>query len=180
VVSELLTADVQRTVAVRCGLSASASHLYSSLRIVSGGFDEFPLEQTTSFDEKKDAPPPSSVHVGSSVRTQIASPIPRSDAHNIVAANGHATRLLCGDGCRLAAAMAEIWFELDTGQNPDWRMMSSRPANADRDGPALLVRRVTPSARHRRSSRTSRYLPRACSTLKGGGPFPGRAREAAP
>jgi hypothetical protein len=151
-----------------------ASSLYSSPRIVSGGFDEFPLEQTTSFDEKKDAPPPSSVHVGSSVRTQIASPIPRSDAHNIVAANGHATRLLCGDGCRLAAAMAEIWFELDTGQNPDWRMMSSKPAIADRDGPALLVRRVTPQLTD---------IARSAESLldaQGRGALPGRAREAAP
>lgn len=57
--------------------------------------------------------PPSSPHAGSSVRAQYASPIPRSDAHSIVAANGQFTRLLCGDGCRPAAA-ADIWFELDT------------------------------------------------------------------
>ncbi|HKG75258.1 MAG TPA: hypothetical protein VKA79_13520, partial [Aestuariivirgaceae bacterium] len=70
------------------------------------------------------------------MRTQYASPIPRSDAHNIVAANGQFTRLRCGDG-RLAAVMAEIWFGLDTGQDPDWRMMNSRPAIAGRDGPTL-------------------------------------------
>jgi len=113
------------------------------------------------------------------VRTQYASPIPRSDAPNIVAANGQATRLLCGDGCRPTAVMAEIWFELDTGQDPDWRMMSSRPAIADLGGPALLVRRVTPSARHRRSSRTSRDLLRTYPTLKGSERFTGRARKAA-
>ena len=56
--------------------------------------------------------PPSSPHAGSSVRAQYASPIPRSDAHSIVAANGQVTRL-CGDGWRPAAA-ADIWFELDT------------------------------------------------------------------
>lgn len=58
--------------------------------------------------------PPSSPHAGSNMRAQYASPMPRSDAHNIVATNGQATRLLCGDGCRLAA----IWFELDTGEAP--------------------------------------------------------------
>jgi hypothetical protein len=90
--------------------------------MVSGGFDEFSLAQTTS-PGKRDAPPPSNPHTGiDNVRTQYASPIPRSDAHNIVAANGQVTRLLCGEGCRLAAA-ADIWFGLDTGQNPGWRMM---------------------------------------------------------
>jgi hypothetical protein len=79
--------------------------------------EELALEQTTSFG-KRDARPPSSSHAGSSVRVQYASPIPRSDAHNIVAANGQATRLLGGDGRRLAAAMADIWFELDTGEDP--------------------------------------------------------------
>ena len=147
-----------------------------SLRIVSGGFDEFSLAQTTS-PGKRDAPPPSIPHTGiDNVRTQYASPIPSSDAPNIVAANGHATRLLCGDGCSPTAVMAEIWFEPNTGQDPDWRMMSSKPAIADRGGPALLVRRVTPSARHRRSSRTSRDLLRAYSML--GQRTPGRAREA--
>jgi hypothetical protein len=125
--------------------SPQARPPHSSLRIVSGDFDEFPLAQTTS-PGKKDAPPPSSPHTGiDNVRTQYASPIPRSDAHSIVAANGHVTRLLCGGGGRLAAA-ADIWFELDTGRNPGCRMMSSRPAVADRDGPALLVRRVHSTA----------------------------------
>jgi hypothetical protein len=96
--------------------------------MVSGGFDEFSLAQTSP--GKRDARP-SNPHTGiDNVRTQYASPIPRSDAPNIVAANGQATRLLCGDGCRPAAVMAEIWFELDIGQDPDWRMMSSRPAIA--------------------------------------------------
>jgi hypothetical protein len=160
--------------------SRQARPLHSSLRIVSGGFDEFSLAQTTS-PCKRDAPPPSNPHTGiDNVRTQYASPIPRSDAPNIVAANGQVTRLLCGDGCRPAAVMAEIWFELDTGQDPDWRMMSSRPTLADRDGPALLVRRLTPRTRHQRSSRTSRDLLRIYSILKGSGPFPGRARQAVP
>ena len=89
--------------------------------MVSGGFDEFSLAQTTS-PGKRDAAPPSNPHTGiDNVRTQYASPIPRSDAHNIVAANGQATRLLCGDGGRLAAVTTEIWFGLDTGQDPDWR-----------------------------------------------------------
>jgi len=123
------------------------------VRFVCGEVEEFPLEQTT-FD-KKNALPPSSSHAGSSVRAQYASPIPRSDAHNIVAANGQATRLLCGDGCRLTAVMADIWFELDTGQDPDWRMMSSRPAIADRDRPALFVRRATPNTRQRSCSRAA-------------------------
>jgi hypothetical protein len=68
--------------------------------------EEFPLEQTTSFG-KRDGMPPSSPHAGGSMRVQYASPIPKSDAHNIVAANRQA-RLLGGDGCRLAAAMADI------------------------------------------------------------------------
>jgi hypothetical protein len=127
--------------------------------MVSGGFDEFSLAHTTS-PGKGVARPPSNPHTGiDNVRTQYASPIPRSDAPNIVAANGKVTRLLCGDGCRLAAATAEIGFGLDTGQDPDWRMMSSRPAAADRDG-----------ARSAESY----------SMLKGGEPFPGGAREAAP
>jgi len=63
----------------------------------------------------------------------------------MVTANGQVTRLLCGDGRRLAAVMADIWLGLDTGQDPRWRMMSSRPAIADRDGPPLFVRRVMPN-----------------------------------
>jgi hypothetical protein len=90
---------------------------FTHLCELSSGFDEFPLAHTTSFG-RRDTLPPSSPHTGiDNVRTQYASPIPRSDAHNIVAANGQATRLLCGDGCRLAAAMVEIGFELDT-ENP--------------------------------------------------------------
>jgi hypothetical protein len=88
--------------------------LHLSPRTVSVGFGEFPFEQTTSLGSK-DAMLPSSVHPGSRVRTPYASPIPSSDAHTIVAANGQADRLLCGDGSRLAVVMAESWFELDTG-----------------------------------------------------------------
>jgi hypothetical protein len=79
---------------------------------------EFPLEQTTFV--RKNAPPPSSAHAGSIVRAQYASPTPRSDAHTSVATNGHAVRFCCGDDGRLAAVAADVWFELDTGQNPRW------------------------------------------------------------
>ena len=83
-----------------------------------------PLEQTTL--GRND--PPSSDHAGNIVRAQNASPTPRSDAHISVAANGQAVRFRCGDdGGRPAAVVADIWFELDTGQNPRWRMMRSRP-----------------------------------------------------
>jgi hypothetical protein len=180
VVSERLTTDARgRPRYGAAARSPKARPLHWSALAVSGDLDESPLEQTTSLG-KKDAMPPSSPHAGSSVRTQYASPIPRSDAHNIVAANGQATRLLCGDGCRPTAVMAEIWFELDTGQDPDWRTMSSRPAIADRDGPGLLVRRVTPSARHRPNSRTSRDLLRAYSMLKGDGALPRQSTRGAP
>jgi hypothetical protein len=112
------------------------------------------------------------------VRTQYASPIPRSDAHNIVAANGQATRLLCGECCGLAAVMAEIWFRLDTGQDPDWRMMSSRPAiaiaMARTVGPARDAEpRVTPQIVGIARSAES------YSMRKGGEPFPGSTREPA-
>ena len=118
-VSELLTAgrstDGRGTARPLGG--RKARRLHGSVRVVCGEGEEFPLEQTTSVD-KKDAMLPSNPHAGSIVRAQNASPIPRSDAHNIVAANDQATRLLGGDGCRLAAAMADIWFELDTGADP--------------------------------------------------------------
>src|SRR5205085_9440033 len=100
---------------------------------VSGDFDEFPLAQTTS-PGKRDAPPPSSPNTGiDNVRTQYASPIPRSDAHNIVAANDHVTRLRCGGDDRLAA---DIWFELDTGQNP-----GCRRCIRDQPSPIAMARR---------------------------------------
>jgi hypothetical protein len=153
-------ADTAQPLGVR-----KARPLYSPARVACGEVEEFPLEQTT-FD-KKNALPPSSSHAGSSVRAQYASPIPRSDAHTSVAANGQAARLLCGDGCRLAAVMAEIWFGLDTGQDPGWRMMRSRPAIADRDGPALA-----------RPARDAEHA--ATLLLRGSEPFPDRAREAAP
>jgi hypothetical protein len=109
------------------------------------------------------------------VRAQYASPIPRSDAHNMVAANGQVTRLLGGDGCRLAAAMADIWFGLDTGHDPGWRIKSSKPATADRDGPARdAEHRATPQLAGIARSADS------YSALKGWEPFPGGAREAAP
>jgi hypothetical protein len=74
--------------------------------------------------------------------------------------------------------MAEIWFELDTGQDPDWRMMSSRPAIAGRGGPTF----AGPAAGAERTAplqlKTSRDLLRAYSMLKGSERFTGRAREA--
>lgn len=176
-VSEPLTADAQRADAVRLPRNPPARPLHSSVRLVSGGFDEFPFKHMTSFG-KEDALPPSSPHTGiDHARAQYASPIPRSDAHNIVAANGQVIRLLCGEGCKLSAA---IWFELDTGQDPGWRMMSSKPAIADRDSPALLVRRVTPNTGRRRSSRTSRDLLKAYSMLKGGSPSQAEHAKAHP
>jgi hypothetical protein len=149
-----------------------ARPVQSSARAVCGEAEEFPFEQTTSVG-RRDTPPPSSPHTGiDNVRAQYASPIPRSDAHNMVAANDQVPRLLCGDGCRLAAATSDIWFELDTGHDPGWRMKSSRPATADRDGPALFVRRVTPNTGRRRSSPTSRDLPRAIRCSRAGSPSP--------
>jgi len=62
-----------------------------------------------------------------------------------VAANGQAARLPCGDDCRLAALMADIWFGLDTGQDPRWRMMRSRPAPS----PVITARRCSSGARSR-------------------------------
>jgi hypothetical protein len=62
--------------------------------------------------------------------------------------------------------MAEIGFGLDTGQDPGWRMMRSRPAIADRDGPALSVRCATPNTP-------------ATLLLRGSEPFPDRAGDAA-
>jgi hypothetical protein len=123
---------------VRLPRNPQARPLHSSLRLVSVGFDEFPFKQTTSFG-KEDALPPSSPHTGiDNARAQYASPIPRSDAHNIVAANGLATRLLCDDRCRLAVVMAEIWFGLDTGLDPGWRMMRSRPAHRRSRWPEIV------------------------------------------
>jgi hypothetical protein len=85
------------------------------VRAAWGEAGEFPLEQTT-FVRK----PLSSAHAGSIVRAQYASPIPSSDAHTSVAANGQAVRFSCGDDGRPAAVAADVWFELDTGQNPRW------------------------------------------------------------
>jgi len=117
-----------------------ARPVHSSARAVCGEAEEFPFEQTTSVG-RRDTPLPSSPHAGSNVRVQYASPIPRSDAHNMVAANGQVTRLPGGDGCRLAAVMADIWFGVDTGHDPGWRMKSSRPAGAVR--PALDAERTS-------------------------------------
>jgi hypothetical protein len=80
------------------------------VRAVCGEVEEFPLEQMMF--GKENALAPSSSHAGSIVRAQYASPIPRSDAHNIVAANGQAARFLCGDDCRLATVTADIWFRI--------------------------------------------------------------------
>jgi hypothetical protein len=165
---------------VRLPRNPRARPLHSSLRLVSVGFDEFPFKQTTSFG-KEDALPPSSPHTGiDNARAQYASPIPRSDAHNIVAANGQATRFLCGVGCRLPVVMAEIWFGLDTGRDPDWRMMRPRPAITDRDGPTLFgpARDAEQTALPQLAdiARSAESY----STLKGGESFPGRARADAP
>ena len=147
-----------------------ARPVHSSARAVCGEAEEFPFEQTTSVG-RRDTPLPSSPHAGSNVRVQYASPIPRSDAHNMVAANGQVTRLLGGDGCRLAAVTADIWFGVDTGHDPGWRMKSSRPATADRDGPAPSVRRETLNGPRSCSARMPCGLSRVYSMLKGGSAF---------
>jgi hypothetical protein len=74
--------------------------------------EELPLEQTT-LDEKNSA---SSAQAGIIVRAQNASAIPSSDANTSVAANGHDARFCCDDDGR-AAIVAEVWFELITGQD---------------------------------------------------------------
>src|ERR1044071_1207019 len=99
-----------------------ARSLHLSARAVCGEVEDPSFEQMTSLCNM-DARPPSSPHAGDRVRAQNASAIPRSAAPKIVAANGHATSLLCGDGCRSAAAAAEIWFELDTGSDPATQLM---------------------------------------------------------
>jgi hypothetical protein len=73
--------------------------------------EELPLEQTT-LDEKNSA---SSAQAGTIVRAQNASAIPSSDAHTSVAAKGHDARFCCDDG--RAAIVADVWFELITGQD---------------------------------------------------------------
>jgi hypothetical protein len=93
------------------------------VRATCGAAGEFPLEQMTPGRNN----PPSSDHAGNIVRAQNASPIPRSDAHTSVPANGQADRFRCGDDGRLAALVADVWFELDTGQDPGWRLMRARP-----------------------------------------------------
>jgi hypothetical protein len=148
-------------------LGRKARPVHWSARAVCGEAEEFPFEHTTSIGRRESSP-----HAGSNVRVQYANPIPRSDAHNMVAANGQVTRLLCGDGCRLVAVMADIWLGLDTGQDPRWSMMSSRPAIADRDGPTLLVRRVMLNTGRRRNSQASRDPPRAIRCSRAGSPSP--------
>jgi len=85
-------------------------------RAACGDADELRFEQTMFV--KKDAPLPSSVHTGSIVRTQTASPIPSSAAPTIIAANGLAVRCSRSEDGTLAAPVADIWFELDTDRNP--------------------------------------------------------------
>jgi hypothetical protein len=96
------------------------------VRAACGEAAEFPLEQTTLVRKNS----PSSAHAGSIVRSQNARAIPSSDAHTNVAANGQGARFCCEDDGGPAAVVAEFWFELDTGQDPGWRMMRSRPAAA--------------------------------------------------
>jgi hypothetical protein len=76
------------------------------VRAACGEAGEFPLEQMTFV--RKNALPSSSPHAGSIVRAQNASPIPRSDAHTSVAANGQAARFRCDDDGRLAAVVADV------------------------------------------------------------------------
>ena len=61
-----------------------------------------------------DALLPSSADAGSMVRAQNARPIPRSEAHTSVTANGQAVRFCCGDDGRLVAMAADVWFTLYT------------------------------------------------------------------
>jgi hypothetical protein len=93
------------------------------VRTACGEAAELPLEQTTLNGKNS----PSSAHAGSMVWAQNASTIPSSDAHTSVAANGHGARCCCEDG-KLAAVVADVWFELITGQDSDLRMKRSRPA----------------------------------------------------
>jgi len=105
---------------------SEARPLQSPVRAACGEAGESPLaplEQRTLGSNS----PPSSDHPGNIVRAQNASPIPRSDAHISVAANGQAARFRCGDDGTLAAVVADVWFELDTVQDPGWRKMRSRP-----------------------------------------------------
>ena len=87
------------------------------MRAACGDSEELPLEQMTLVSN--DALLPSSADAGSIVRAQNARPIPSSDAHTSVAANGQVVRFRCdGDG-KLAVVAADVWFALDTGQIPD-------------------------------------------------------------
>jgi len=74
---------------------------------------DFSLEQTTLVRNS-----PSSAQAGSIVRAQNARAIPSSDALISVAANGNGARCCREDDGRLAADVADVWFELDTGQDP--------------------------------------------------------------
>ena len=114
--------------------------LQSPGRAACGDGEELLLEQTT-FD-RKNALLPSSAHAGSIVRTQTASPTPSNDAHTIIAANGKAVRFSCGDDGTPAALVADIWFELYTGQYLRWSVMRSKPARSEpRASGACAVRR---------------------------------------
>ena len=77
------------------------------------GFAELLLEQMTLVSN--DALLPSSAHAGTIVRALNARPIPSSDAHISMAANGHAVRFRCGSDERLSAVGVDIWLMLDTG-----------------------------------------------------------------
>jgi hypothetical protein len=95
------------------------------VRAPCGEVAEFPLEQTTLENNS-----PLSADAGSIVRAPNASAIPSSDAQTTVAANGHDDRFCCGDDGTPAALVADIWFELDTGQYLRGRMKRSRPVAA--------------------------------------------------
>jgi hypothetical protein len=117
VVSELLMADAMDGRGLASSESGSSTASLS-MRAVCGEVEDLPLEQMTS-PCRKAAMPPSSPHAGDRERAQNASPIPRSAAHKMVAANGQAARFPCDDACSLTAATAETCFELNTGQDPE-------------------------------------------------------------
>jgi hypothetical protein len=132
-------------------------------RAACGDAEELLLEQTMFV--KKDAPLPSSAHAGSIVRTQTASPTPSSAAHTIIAANGQAVRFSCGEDGTLAAPVADIWFELDTGRNPRWRVMLSRPARSELRASGACA------GQRRRRRQQLRDFPRRCRRPRPVRPF---------
>ena len=122
-VSELLTAPPSRVGTVQ--LFFASESLQSPVRAACDEAADFSLEQTTLVRNS-----PTSAHAGSIVRAQNARAIPSNDAHTSVVANGHGVRFCCDEAGRMAAVVADVWFELDTYQDSGWRMKRSRPAAA--------------------------------------------------